>query len=97
MSTDKLLKQLSNTIHYLPNMSGVHTRAQTGPKHSKVVSEPIGTVEFTEGDPVYHKNPVGLNYVFKNKQGTITGFVSATKKRAIVKWPTGPLKKHNVS
>ena len=80
-------------------MSGQRTRrpVETSQKHSKVVSASTGTIEFAEGDTVYHKNPVGLNYVFKNKQGTVTGFVSATKKRAIVKWPKGPLKKHNVS
>lgn len=91
----------SNTIltPVISDMSEMRARrpVETSQKHSKVVSASTGTVEFAKGDTVYHKNPVGLNYVFKNRQGTITGFVSATKKRAIVKWPKGPLKKHNVS
>jgi len=49
------------------------------------------------GSTVYHRNPIGLNYVFKNKKGTITGFVNETKKRAIIKWSNGQVKKHNVS
>jgi hypothetical protein len=54
-------------------------------------------VEFVEGCVVYHKNPVGPNYVFKNKSGIITGFVNPTKKRAIVKWSNSQVKRHNVS
>ena len=52
---------------------------------------------FAEGATVYHKNPVGPNYSFKNKSGTITGFVNTTRKRAIIKWSTGQVKRHNVT
>lgn len=52
---------------------------------------------FDVGSFVYHGNPVGLNYVLKNKRGTIIGFVNATKKRAIIEWSTGQVKRHNVS
>lgn len=52
---------------------------------------------FTQGAIVYHKNPVGPNYIFKNKSGTITGFVNQTNKRAIIRWSNGQVKRHNVS
>lgn len=52
---------------------------------------------FTQGAIVYHKNPVGPNYIFKNKSGTITGFVNPTNKRAIIRWSNGQVKRHNVS
>lgn len=55
------------------------------------------SVAFAEGDTVYHKNPIGLNYVYKGKRGKISGFVNTTKKRAVVTWSTGQVKKHNVS
>ena len=46
---------------------------------------------------VYHAKPIGNNYIFGGQKGEITGFVNATKKRAIVKWENGTVKKHNVS
>ena len=69
----------------------------TTPKQSNGDVVPSVAFKFVMGATVYHRNPVGLNYVLKNKQGTITGFVNATKKRALIEWSTGQVTKHNVS
>jgi hypothetical protein len=71
--------------------------AETRQKHLKVDDTSHGTIKLVKGTHVYHKNPVGPNYVYKKKRGIITEFVNTTKKRAIVKWSSGPLQKHNVS
>jgi len=49
------------------------------------------------GDTMYHGNPIGNNHVFGGQKGEIIGFVNATKKRALIKWENGAVKKHNVS
>jgi len=50
---------------------------------------------------VYHRNPVGQNYIFHQQKGTIIGFVNATQKRVMVEWEQGEItsqiKPHNVS
>ena len=58
------------------------------------------TSEIGRRSVVYHKNPVGPNNKYRNKRGTITGFVNEdTKKRANVTWDDTSLgeSKHNVS
>lgn len=77
--------------------SGDHTSGFPGANTCMKRTEPNGAFVFVKGATVYHKNPVGPNYVFKNKSGTITGFVNPTRKRAIIKWSTGQVKRHNVT
>jgi len=75
----------------------VFETSKTTPKDSKDDTTVHVAFNFDVGSTVYHRNPIGLNYVFKNKKGTITGFVNETKKRAIIKWSIGQVKRHNVS
>ena len=91
------MSQPPSDVSYTSVHQSTMERGSPGQKVPTGANRQLDTFEFNEGDIVYHKNPIGLNYVFRGKQGTITGFVNTTKKRAVVTWSTGDVKKHNIS
>lgn len=91
------MSQPPSDVSYTSVHQSTMERGSPGQKVPTGANRHLDTFEFNEGDIVYHKNPIGLNYVFRGKQGTITGFVNTTKKRAVVTWSTGDVKKHNIS